>query len=1138
MSKSGPGNTAPLFTENAPSLTQPGHFPVWHRNARRLLAVAVCWAAPVLFGQTYKYYTIAGIGGAGGSVDGSGGSAGAPALFNHPTGVVVDASGNLYVADANNDTIRKVTSAGVVSTFAGTAGVPGSANGTGSGAFFNLPQGVAIDSTGNIYVADYKNSTIRKVTSAAVVTTIAGTAGVAGAADGAAAVTTLNSPLGVAVDGSGNVYVADTGNHTIRKVTSSGTVSTLAGIAGTSGKVNGAGTVATFNGPSGVAVDSSGNVYVADTYNHAIRMVTSAGVVTTFAGTLGVAGTADGAAASAGFNFPSGVAVDSAGNVYVADQGNNTIRKISAGIVSTVAGPVATPYLTGRVDGPATTARFNHPTGLAVDSSGNVYVADYDNDLIRKVSAQGVVSTLAGAGGIAGSLDGTGSLLFPSEFWRPTNLAMDSANNIYVSDTFNDSIRKISAAGVVTTLAGKSDVTGGTAGSADGIGTAATFNGPSGMAADGAGNVYVADTYNHTIRMITPAGVVTTLAGTAGTAGSTDGTGDNGTTIGTATFNLPSGVAVSPDNSTLYVADYGNDTIRAINLAGRTVTTFAGTAGVSGSTNGNGTGASFDHPRDLVTDSSGNIYVADVGNQVIRKITPGGQVSLLAGTVGVSGSTDGTGTAAKFNGPTGVAVDPTTGNVLVADSNSSTIRMITPAGVVTTVGGTAGMNGNLDGIGAAAKFDHPTGIAVDSGGNLFIADNDNNTIREGVSPNNTGGPIGTGSGGTGGGSNGGIGGGTDVSTTGINGTGTFLHPGGIVRDPVGNVYVADTAHHCIEKITSSGGGVVVFAGKSGTAGTADGVGGAATFNSPTGIAIGTGNTLYVTDTGNGTIRRILTDGTVSTLAGSTSTRGSADGTGTAATFNSPTGIAVSLLSGNIFVADSANATIRMVTPAGVVTTVAGTAGQLGEADGQGTAARFNNPTGIGVDALDNVYIADTYNDTVRMMSPTFAVTTLAGSAGVSGSYDGAGGYALFNLPQGIAVIPLVAVYVADTGNNTIRSISLGGSATVETLAGFSGISGARDGVGNAALFNQPTAMYYYAGGAGLDVADTGNALIRFVYIGSSAVTTPLFTTSTSGGTTGGTTGSSGGGAMEAWFAVTLLGLGGARFWSDRNSRRL
>jgi secreted PhoX family phosphatase len=334
------------------------------------------------------------IGGAG-NVDGTG----AAARFNQPSGVAVDSAGNVYVADYLNSTIRKVTPTGLVTTLAGTAGMVGSADGPGAAARFSQPAGVAVDSVGNVYVADQSNHTIRKVTAAGVVTTLAGTAGVVGSVDGPGAAARFYYPTSVAVDSSDNVYVADQSNSTIRKVSVTGTVMTLAGSAGRYGSADGTGAAASFNLPGGVAVDGAGNVYVADSINNTVRKVTAAGVVTTLAGAAGTAGSADGKGAAARFNQPAGVAVDRAGNIYVADQGNATVRKATAdGVVTTLAGAAGVP---GSVDGTGAGALFNSPSGVAVDSAGNVYVADSGNSTLRKVTLTGTTTTIAGTPGAA-----------------------------------------------------------------------------------------------------------------------------------------------------------------------------------------------------------------------------------------------------------------------------------------------------------------------------------------------------------------------------------------------------------------------------------------------------------------------------------------------------------------------------------------------------------------------------------------------------------------------------------------------------------------------------------------------------------------------------------------------------------------
>jgi sugar lactone lactonase YvrE len=314
------------------------------------------------------------------------------------------------------------------------SGLFGSTNGTGTTASFNRPEEIAVDNAGNVYVADFSNSLIRKITSGGVVTTLAGS-WPPGYINGTGTAAAFNQPFGVAVDSAGNVYVADTSNNVIRKITPGGVVTTLAG-SGTAGFANGTGIAASFNGPWGVAVDGSGNVYVADTSNNMIREITPGGVVTTLAGS-GVSGYANGTGSAALFNAPVGVAVDSSGNVYVTDYANNRIRKVtSAGVVTTLAGSGTA----GFANGTGTAASFKQPFGIAVDACGNVYVADYWNDVIRKITPGGVVTTLAGSVGVQGSANGTGTA---ATFYLPNGVAVDGSGVVYVGDTYNNLIRKI-----------------------------------------------------------------------------------------------------------------------------------------------------------------------------------------------------------------------------------------------------------------------------------------------------------------------------------------------------------------------------------------------------------------------------------------------------------------------------------------------------------------------------------------------------------------------------------------------------------------------------------------------------------------------------------------------------------------------
>jgi hypothetical protein len=325
--------------------------------------------------KPYTFSTLAGLAGSSGAADGTGSAA----RFIHPAGVAVDNLGNTYVADTGNSTIRKIAPGGVVTTLDGSAGATGSADGAGGAARFNHPTGVAVDSLGNLYIADSGNNAIRIVTPGGVVTTLAGSAGTTGSADGTGSAARFKNPIGVAVDGARNVFVADTGNHTIRQITPAGVVTTLAGSAGNAGSVDGTGNAAQFNAPRGVAVDGVGNVFVADTDNHTIRQITLAGVVTTFAGSAGNAGSVDGTGSAARLSHPSGLVVDDDGDLVTScDQFVVTISKVR--VVETIAGLAGNP---GSADGTGSAARFNDPAGVAADVAGNIYVADTDNHTIR-----------------------------------------------------------------------------------------------------------------------------------------------------------------------------------------------------------------------------------------------------------------------------------------------------------------------------------------------------------------------------------------------------------------------------------------------------------------------------------------------------------------------------------------------------------------------------------------------------------------------------------------------------------------------------------------------------------------------------------------------------------------------------------
>jgi sugar lactone lactonase YvrE len=605
------------------------------------------------------------------------------------------------------------------------------------------------------------------------------------------------------------------------------------------GIADGTGTAARFDTPTGVARDAQGNLYVADRFNNAIRKISEGGVVSTLAGLPGAQGHADGAGTTARFVTPWGVAVDAAGNLYVADQGDQAIRKISPdGGVTTVAGNAESGNAPSETDA---ARRFSGPTGIAVDAGGTLYVSDVN--VVRRITPEGTVSILAGQPGIVGSQDGSaGSATFTSL----QGIAVDIAGNVYVVDgglipgpipsnsvNVAASIRRISASGTVSTLAGA----GGTAldavlGFADGNGATARFSFPEGLAIDGAGNLIVGDRGNHAVRRVAPNGTVTTLAGMNAQQGSNDGE------TAEARFGMVSGVAVGSDGA-IYVADATNHTVRRITPDGQ-VATLAGAAPRTGSADGARTQATFAVPLGLTRDPSGALYVADSGNQTIRRIGTDGEVTTFAGAAGLTGGTNGASALARFNLPRDVAADGA-GNIFVSDFLNRLVRRITPAGIVSTYAGVLESSGHQDGPAASARFVEPQAVAVDQLGNVLVADRADETIRK-ITPEGI------------------------VSTLagqpGSSGSNLFL-PQDIAVDKAGNVYVIDSGS-LVRKITPDG-VVSNLAGVGFQHGIADGTGSAARFNFPQSLTVDDDGNVYVAD--SRAIRKVTQQGVVTTVAG-------------------------------------------------------------------------------------------------------------------------------------------------------------------------------------------------------------------------------------------------------------------------------
>jgi sugar lactone lactonase YvrE len=1068
-------------------------------------------AKPIDPNDPWKVTTVAGTGVAGLS-DGRANNTGAQ--FNLPTGLCVTARNEVIVADQLNHRLRRITDPlSLVATTAGqdryglnfklvidaaTAGLVPDVN-----YFFRW---VAADGSSQALGQSFTLVAVPTVVTTPATLVTRTTARLNGTVDPNGSPTTvtfeystdpqlrgpltvatfknsLPSPKGVAVDASGNVYLATGPANKIVKITPAGVQTDFAGAA-TAGFANGTGTAARFDHPSDIAIDSAGNLYVADELNQRIRKITTPGaVVTTVAGS-GIAGFADAAVATNGqFLFPSGVAVNAAGtSIHVADRGNQRIRVIADGALTTLAGDGTA----GFADGAATSAQFHNPTSVAVDAVGNVYVADRDNHLIRVVNTTPEVLTIAGSGG-AGFVDGTGTA---AEFDFPTGLALDGDGNLYVADRGNHCLRQINAAGVVTTLAGS-----GLAGFLDSPAsgqlwpaTAAQFSSPYRVAVEAAtGALYLTEEGSQRVRKVARGSL---LSITLPQAYSSNGDLELGTPV---TETLRPG-------STYYFR------ARATNTQGPAVGEILSFATLVGPElavldGPNTSSAALQHAQPVPVDfgvtprgtpvtrqftiaNPGDWDLAVTAINVPAGFSRGSSLGVLAPgasrtfTVTLTATADGSFAGnlvivsddpahASFTIPlTGVVLAPPSVTTVAASAvvaTGATLNAtINPQNSGTTAWFEYATDPEFDGVlvstvaAAGNGLNQPNGLVADADGNLYVADTLNHRIRKIAQDGTPSTFAGTGVAGFADG---------DVAVA------QFNEPIGLALAADGTLYVADSKNHRIRAISASG--LVTTHAGLGTSGFTDGVDTGARFATPHGLALGSDGTLYVADRGNHRIRKVAPDGTVSTLAG-TGTAGAANGAGAVAQFNGPVGIAIDS-TGAVYVTEAASHAIRKVTSGGATSVFAGAAAAAGFLEGNGTAARFSSPVGLAVDASNNLLVADRGNLRIRKVTPAGVVSTVAGTA-VAGLLDGPGETARFDGPAALATTETGDLFVGELTNSTLRRIAPT-RVVVQAASGLTGFADLPVTVGLSGL--APNTTYYFRAFATNGGGTTYGAVLSF-----------------------------------------------------------
>lgn len=767
------------------------------------------------------------------------------ATFNLPNVITSDASGNLYVVQ-NDGAVRKISTSGTTTTL-----VPAYKYNT-----LLAPDGGVLLPNGDMYVTAF--AAIEKITPAGIVSVFSGHPGYTDYTNTEGYIVGYSSPDGIVVNQSGTFYVADQGRHEIRKIAPDGYVTNFVG-GGAIGFADGQGAAAVFTRPYGLAIDQQGNIYTADIDNQRIRKITPGGKVTTLAGT-GAIGSNDGPGASATFNSPLGITIDAAGNLYVVDAGKK-IRKITqAGFVSTLAGNDNL----GDADGVGSAASFNTITNITIDAAGNLYVTDNGNNKIRKITPAGVVSTYAGSGE-RGDADGTNATPDPND------VSTAQVQVTVISNPVFETMPDVELAADITCQAKLPDYT------------------KSAIVSPCADKLKITQS-PAAGTIVSPAAAVTV------TLTASDGFGGKGTTSFKVSLSATPVITPNSQPVVLTLDATGNYQVKLADVATVspcnnptiTITPSAFTCADVGTKSVTVEAfvpapAKFNYPAGMIYDASGNLFIVDRDNHVVRKLTPDGFVTTVAGT-GAEGHVNAKGTAASFGDINAIALD-SHGNLYVNDYKYADIRKIAPDGTVTTFASNiacnqmvmdkldnlfvttinacikkitpdgvvsyfAGIetNGYLDATGTDARFSFVDGITIDASGNLYVLDYGNYKIRK-ITPNAV------------------------VTTLPV--TGGFVPQGYLVLDASGNLFIASSDNVWERK---ANGECVAFAGSNIPSGPGnnDGTGTAARFNTVQGIVIDASGNFLVADAGDDAIRQITPDAVVTTYAGGI--KGYANGT--------------------------------------------------------------------------------------------------------------------------------------------------------------------------------------------------------------------------------------------------------------------